>query len=49
MQYNYCCQRLFDKVRLHNGELCLLWHNSNINQQTYHKSLYPQLLELLAR
>ena len=45
----YCCQRLFDKVRLHNGELCLLWHNSNINQQTYHKSLYPQLLELLAR
>jgi len=45
----YCCQRLFDKVRLHNGELCLLWHNSNINQNTYHKSLYPQLLDLLAR
>ncbi|MBR0309841.1 MAG: hypothetical protein IJQ97_03040 [Paludibacteraceae bacterium] len=43
----YCCQRLIDKVRQHNGELCLLWHNSNINPRTYHRSLYPQLLSLL--
>ena len=45
----YCCQRLIDKVRMHNGEICLLWHNSNLGTQTYHRSLYPQLLELLTR
>ncbi len=45
----YCCQRLIDKVRQHNGELCLLWHNSNINPSTYHRSLYPQILDLLTR
>lgn len=43
----YCCQRLIEKVRMHNGELCLLWHNSNINSNTYHRSLYPQILALL--
>ena len=45
----YCCQRLIEKVRMHNGELCLLWHNSNINHTTYHRSLYAQLLSLLYR
>lgn len=43
----FYCQELFDRVRLHHGELTLLWHNSNINGQTYHKSLYPKLLQLL--
>ena len=42
----FCCQRIIDKVKLHNGELVLLWHNSNING-TYHKSLYPKILELI--
>lgn len=41
----YYCQELFEKVRQHNGELTLLWHNSIINEQTYHKSLYKALLE----
>jgi hypothetical protein len=25
----------------------LLWHNTIINHQTYHKSLYPKVLALL--
>ena len=41
---NYVCQQLIDKVRMHNGDLCLLWHNTSINQTDYHKSLYPELL-----
>ena len=40
----YVCQQLIDKVRMHNGDLCLLWHNTSINQTDYHKSLYPELL-----
>lgn len=43
----FYCQRLFDKVRLYNGELVLLWHNNNINPATYHRSLYPKLLSLI--
>ena len=46
----FLCQRLFDKVRQNNGDLCLLWHNtsitlaSNLSPFAYHKSLYPKLL-----
>lgn len=43
----FLCERLIDKVRLHHGDLCLLWHNSNINDALYHKSLYPKILKLL--
>ncbi len=43
----FCCQRLVDKVRQNNGELVLLWHNTNINPDTYHRSLYPKLLALI--
>ena len=41
------CQRLFDKVHQNAGEVVLLWHNTIINHQTYHKSLYPKVLDLL--
>ena len=41
------CQRLFDKVHQNAGEVVLLWHNTVINNQTYHKSLYPKVLDLL--
>jgi hypothetical protein len=41
------CQRLFDKVHQNAGEVVLLWHNTIINNQTYHKSLYPKVLDLL--
>ena len=44
VEATYVCQQLIDKVRLHNGDLCLLWHNTSINQTDYHKSLYPELL-----
>ena len=41
------CQRLLDKVRQNAGEVVLLWHNTIINDESYHKSLYPKVLELL--
>lgn len=44
VEATYVCQQLIDKVRMHNGDLCLLWHNTSINQNDYHKSLYPELL-----
>ena len=45
----FLCERLIDKVRIHHGDLCLLWHNSNINDRTYHRSLYEQLITYLAK
>ena len=43
----FLCERLIDKVRLHHGDLCLLWHNSNLTPDTYHRSLYPKILRLI--
>ena len=43
----FLCERLISKVRMHHGDLCLLWHNSSFNDQTYHYSLYPKILALL--
>lgn len=43
----FLCERLIDKVRMHHGDLCLLWHNSNINDSTYHRSLYTKILEMV--
>ena len=44
----FLCERLIDKVRLHHGDLCLLWHNSIFTDDTYHRSLYPKVLSLIA-
>lgn len=43
---NYC-KRLIHHIRLVNGELTLLWHNTSVTEQNggYHKSLYKKLLE----
>ena len=41
------CQRLLEKVHQNAGEVVLLWHNTIINNETYHKSLYPKVLELV--
>ena len=41
------CQRLFEKVHQNAGEVVLLWHNTIINNESYHKTLYPKVLELL--
>ena len=41
------CQRLFEKVHQNAGEVVLLWHNTIIYNESYHKSLYPKVLDLL--
>ena len=44
---SYVCQQLIDKVRMHNGDLCLLWHNQILTPDTYHKALYADILSTL--
>ena len=41
------CQRLIEKVYQNAGELVLLWHNTVVTKEGYHRSLYPKLLNLL--
>ena len=41
------CQRLFEKVHQNAGEVVLLWHNTTPAGNTYHRSLYPKLLEMI--
>ena len=43
----FLCERLIDKVRLHHGDLCLLWHNSSFTPDSYHRSLYEKILASL--
>ena len=43
----FLCERLIEKVKMHHGDLCLLWHNNVFTEDTYHKSLYTKLLNLL--
>lgn len=43
----FLCERLIEKVKLHHGDLCLLWHNSNLTPDFYHRSLYPKILQLI--
>lgn len=43
----FLCERLIAKVKMHHGDLCLLWHNSILTPDTYHRSLYPKILNLL--
>ena len=40
----FLCERLIDKVRMHHGDLCLLWHNSSLTPDKYHKSLYEKVI-----
>ena len=44
----FLCERIIDKVRMHHGDICLLWHNSILTSDTYHKSLYPKILQLIS-
>jgi len=44
--YTYAA-RLIDYVRLHHGEVNLLWHNTSFNDANYHTTLYPKILQLL--
>lgn len=43
----FACQRLFEKVYQNAGELVLLWHNTIVAEEGYHRWLYPKLLNLL--
>lgn len=45
----FLCERLIDKVKLHHGDLCLLWHNNSVTPDNYHRSLYPQILSYIAK
>ena len=41
------CQRLLEKIHQNAGEVVLLWHNTTPEGNTYHRSLYPKLLEII--
>lgn len=41
------CQRLIEKVYQNAGELVLLWHNTIVTKEGYHRSLYPKLLNMI--
>ena len=41
------CQRLLEKIHQNAGEVVLLWHNTTPAGNTYHRSLYPKLLEIV--
>ena len=41
------CQRLLEKIHQNAGEVILLWHNTSISDEGYHRSLYPKVLNLL--
>ena len=43
----FLCERLIAKVKMHHGDLCLLWHNSSFTPDSYHRALYPKILNLL--
>lgn len=43
----FTCEQLFDKCIANNGEIVLLWHNTNPTNNPYHRSLYNKLIQLL--
>ena len=44
----FLCERLIAKVKMHHGDLCLLWHNNRFTPDSYHRSLYTQIINYLA-
>ena len=43
------CQRIFEKIHQNAGEVVILWHNTNPTKNSYHRILYPKLLNLLSQ
>ena len=43
----FTCEQIFDKCIANNGEIVLLWHNTNPTNNPYHRSLYNKLILLL--
>ena len=44
--YEAAC-KLIDQVKKHGGELVLLWHNSEVRRENYHKKLYKNLISYI--
>lgn len=44
-------KRLISETANHNGDLCLLWHNTSVSDLSgsYHKQLYAQIIDYLCR
>ena len=40
-------QTLIEQTKKHNGDLCLLWHNTRFTNDNYHSQLYSQLIQSL--
>lgn len=47
--YRYCL-KLIEETKKHNGDLCLLWHNTSIENRpdTYHRNLYKRIIKHLS-
>lgn len=41
------CSKAIETVRKYDGDICLLWHNTTINDREYHKELYHEVLSML--
>lgn len=44
--YETAC-KLIDQVKKHGGELVMLWHNSEVRGDNYHKKLYKNLISYI--
>lgn len=40
-------QTLINATKQHNGDLCLLWHNTRFTNDNYHSQLYSQIIKFL--
>ena len=40
-------QTLINETKQHNGDLCLLWHNTRFTNNDYHSQLYSQIIKFL--
>ena len=40
-------QTLINETKQHNGDLCLLWHNTRFTNNDYHSQLYSQIIKSL--
>lgn len=41
------CRQAIATVRRYDGDVCLLWHNTTINDHEYHRELYHEVLSML--
>jgi hypothetical protein len=47
--YNYA-EKLIDETAKHNGDLCLLWHNTAVAENAgYHRKLYQKIIQYISK